>query len=661
MSEVLSAHNGNGREDSLVHLGKEFPSEDLEYREVVRTAIESTYPAQTVPDFLTWIERSYEELPALKEARFNADAQEYSYETLREKVDNISKRLIAWGVLPGNRVGMVTENSPEQLMCNLAIQSIGAVVVPWTEDAKKNGGLSHQEIMEQAEVNFVFYGNKKLESSFSDADFAVASLDDFIREEQEEDSVSDQELWKRKSEVSPDDAALMIFSSGTGGGSLKLVELSHRNLMYIPMAALKKSDMHPEDKILEILPWHHIYQYATQYIALATGQELSVSTLESLTKSGGKILKDVSPDHVTAVPLAWEKVMNKANDGLKKQTQSVSGLKKFVLEGVQKAIALDSAKAVLGDLERNKGTEFEPQAEKYWESQKEIAHEVKEQFSGVLDWAQAAVGRTIGYPKLKEEMGLNNIHYIVNGGGTLSPVVAAWFQALGIDMKIGYGMSESAAMGTFGNPKKYESPFVSGETLPGIRAEVRKDEDGLDVIWLSGPMLGRYVDEELNKEAFDERGFYCTGDIGYVHDNPDGTQSLVVVGRKKSMIKLKGGEAILPEPIEAAIKNSLAVKDVFVDGTDVDSQLKAYLVLSWEHICEKFKDVTKDTFGNHKGVVEYMKAEVRRLAPNEMFGAIMGDIHLILEEFPEGVMSRSNKVIRSKLREWLRLLLKNRV
>lgn len=659
MGKVLSADEGDGRESFFVHLGKEFPSEDFEYREVVRKAIESKYPAQTVPDFLSWIDRTYEELPALKDARFKAGSQEYSYETLSQKVDDIAKRLIAIGVLPGNRVGMVTENSPEQLICNLAIQSIGAVVVPWTEDVKKNGGLSHQEIMEQAEVSFVFYGNKKLESSFSNADFDVFSLDDFVNDEKFQQS-SNEKLYQRKSEVFPDDAALMIFSSGTGGGSLKLVELSHRNLMYIPLASLEKSDMQPKDTILEILPWHHIYQYATQYIALATGQELSVSTLESLTKSGGKILKDVSPDHVTAVPLAWEKVMNKANDGLKKQTQSVSGLKKFVLEGVQKAIALDSAKAVLDDLKRNKGTDFEPYAEKYWESQKEVAHEVKEKFSGVLDWAQAAVGRTIGYPKLKEEMGLNNIHYIVNGGGTLSPVVAAWFQALGIDMKIGYGMSESAAMGTFGNPKKYESPFVSGETLPGIRAEVRKDEDGLDVIWLSGPMLGSYVEKELNKEAFDERGFYCTGDIGYVHDNPDGTQSLVVVGRKKSMIKLKGGEAILPEPIEAAIKNSLAVKDVFVDGTDVDSQLKAYLVLSWEHICEKFKDVTKDTVGNHKGVVEYMKAEVRRLAPNEMFGSVMGDIHLILEEFPEGVMSRSNKVIRSKLREWLRLLLKNR-
>lgn len=648
MSEALSAYNGHDTDDFLVHLGREFPSEDLEYREVVRQAIESTYPAQTVPDFLSWMEKMYEELPALKDARFNTDVQEYSYEKLCAKVDDIAKRLMDMGVLPGNRVGMVTENSPEQLMCNLAIQSIGAVVVPWTEDAKKNGGFSHQEIMEQAEVNFVFYGNKKLESSFSNTNFAVSSLDDFVHGEAV-DSVSDQELRERKDAVSLDDAALMIFSSGTGGGSLKLVELSHRNLMYIPMAALKKSDMHPEDKILEILPWHHIYQYATQYIALATGQELSVSTLESLTKSGGKILKDVSPNHVTAVPLAWEKVMNKANDGLEKKRQSVSGLKGFVLEGVQKAIALDSAKAVLGDLERNKGTEFELQAEKYWESQKEIAHKVKEQFSGVLDWAQAAVGRTIGYSKLKEEMGLNNIHYIVNGGGTLSPAVAAWFQALGIDMKIGYGMSESSAMGTFGNPKKYESPFISGETLPGIRVEVRKDEDGLDVLWMSGPMLGRYVDEELNKEAFDERGFYCTGDIGAIRDNPDGTQSLVIVGRKKSMIKLKGGEAILPEPIEAAIKNSPVIEDAFVYGTEADSQLKACLVLSLEQIQNKFKDVMQESLLQHKELMKYIKEEVQRLAPQETFGAVIGSIYVRLEAFPEQAMSRSNKMIRSKL------------
>ena len=683
-------HKKESRSERFRELEQSIVSPDLAVREAAMAEIASLYPALTVPEWLDWISQEYGDFPAVKEARMNFEEKELSYNELIHQVDLISVDLLKWGVKKGDRVGMVTENSPEQLIFNLAVQSIGGIVIPWTKDARKNGGKTHAEIMNEAAVNFVAIGHPELLSEFAEDSFCVVPITEKVSDEfknqgrglpKKEASFADVQQMREK--VKTEDPALMMFSSGTGGGSLKLVELSHKNLMHVTLSALEKSGMNPSDTILEILPWHHIYQYVTQYIALVTGQELSVSTVLDMKKSKLGILKELEPDHITAVPLVWENIAKNIQKGIEKSIESVekldnsrtenflagqniiqivqkriekliqqgkSRIKKYVLEGVQKALKKGSSQVVFSDLKKNKGTIFEEAAQQYWKSQEIVAKEVLEEMSGIRNAIHIAVGKTVGFPSLKKKLGLGNIHYIVNGGGTLSPAVAALFKALDVNMKIGYGMSEATAMATFGNPEKEESPFVSGETLPGIHIEVRSDEDELDVIWIAGPMLGKYVDKELNKDLFDERGFYCTGDIGILQKNADGTYCLSVTGRKKSMIKLKGGEAILPEPIESAVKNSPFFEDVFIHGTEKLSALQAYCVVSFEALSLKFKNIsmTKETW-DKKEVIQYLKEEIRRLVPQDVFGASIGDMIFSFDEFPDEAFSRSNKPIRSKL------------
>lgn len=674
----------------LRKLEQDIVSDDSDIRAQAMVEIGNLYPAQTVPEWLDWISQKYGDTSAIKEARFEKDPAVLSYKELLCQVEAVSLNLVKWGMKKGDRVGMVTENSPEQLVFNLAVQSLGGIVIPWTKDARKNGGKTHAEIMNEAEADFVAIGDPELLSEFSEDSFHVVPITEEVADEietqgrflpHEECSFSD--VQQMREEVKTEDPALMMFSSGTGGGSLKLVALTHKNLMHVTLSALEKSGMNPSDTILEILPWHHIYQYVTQYIALSTGQELSVSTVIDMKKSKLGILKDLEPDHITAVPLVWENIAKNIQKGIEKSIESVekldnyrtenilagqnviqiaqkriekliqlgkSGIKKYVLEGVQKALKKGGSEAVFSDLKKNKGTVFEEAAQQYWKSQEGVAKEVLEEMSGIRNAIHIAVGKTLGFPALKKELGLENIHYIVNGGGMLSPAVAAIFKALDVDMKIGYGMSEATAMVTFGNPEKEESPFVSGETLPGIHIEVRPDEDGLDVIWIAGPMLGKYVDKELNKDLFDERGFYCTGDIGILQKNTDGTYCLSVTGRKKSMIKLKGGEAVLPEPIESAVKNSPFFEDVFVHGTEKLSALQAYCVVSFEALSMKFKNIsmTKETWDQIE-IIQYLKEEIRRLVPHDVFGVNIGEMSFSFDEFPAAAFSRSNKIIRPKL------------
>ncbi len=624
-------------------------SSDPKTIEATLNELEKFYPAKNVGKFLNYLQKNYGEFHAVS---FVSDLEKgttetISYAELYEKTQNLAKKLLDWGIKKGDRVGMITENSPEQLIFNLACQSIGAVVLPWTVNVKKNKGKTHSEIMQEAKMDFVAIADEKLITELL-PNFKILPISEKLENQEyfaknlpKPQQKSTNEDWQNAIEnVKSTDPALLMFSSGTGGDNPKLSQHSHRNLMYTTFAAQTSSNMHQKEKILEVLPWHHIYQYLTQFIALSTGQELYISTIEELTKSELKILKVIAPNYVTGVPLIWNKLSRNIKKRLEKEINSKpKNLKKYIKKLITKAtvnaLKKNSAKYVLEEIKKVLPEHFEI-SRKYWTQMPEDAKEILITLRKSLrKRIGMLIGELIGIPLLKKELGLNNISYIVNGGGALPPNVADFYSALKVPMNSGYGTTEVCifAFNAGKKEKDINPPYHSGKILPGCHFEFNENNDypGYPTLKIISPAIAEKIYDPTSGKIIYPQNTFMTGDLGTVTKEGQNDFQLTVTGRVGSLIKLQQGKAILPNPIEDHLTNNLPyLERAFIHGTDKDRTLTALVFV------EK---------GNNKTTEEISK-EVKDLIANENFGATIGKVVVETNPLDPACISRSEKLIR---------------
>ena len=499
----------------------------------------------------------------------------------------VAKGLVALGVKPGDKVGLVCESRYEWHVIDFAIQQIGAVVVaiyPNITDSE------YQFIFQDAEISVCIVSNKNLYNRISNLMDTIFDLKYIFAINEFPNSrnwselieigkdIPDQEIAERRSKITADDLLTLIYTSGTSGKP-KGVMLSHNNMLSNVQASNDLLVLKQGSRGLTFLPPCHAYERIVIYCYLNLG--ISVYFAEGLEKIGDNI-NEVKPHIMTAVPRIMEKVYEK----IIKTGGNLTGTKKKIFDW-----AIDVA------------SEYEPDA-----SKRSIIYNMK-----------LAVARKLVLNKFYDALG-GNFQNIVSGSASLQGKIARVFMAAGLPFYEGYGMTETSPLITVNNP--YMQGVRIGTVGSPIRGvEVKLAEDG--EILVKGPnvMLGYYKNPEATAEVIKD-GWLHTGDIGTWVEGEG--NFLKIIDRKKEMFKISGGKYVVPAPIENKLTESDYIEQAIVVG-DGEKFPSALIVPNFvkvkEWVSENHADLvtlSKKEMYDTKEVQKLINQEVR--VANQFFG-----------------------------------------
>ena len=346
-------------------------------------------------------------------------------------------------------------------------------------------------------------------------DDRFASFYDLLEEGKEKINNGDNKFLTTP--INAEEARIILFTSGTTSMS-KGVLLSHKNITSNVHSINQTLDVRPGDRAFSILPLHHTFENTCDFFILLSGGCLCLSDgLRYITKN----LQEWGPNVCISVPILFENIYSKIEDVLVK-----TGKDKVV--NVMRPITRFLKKCGI-----------------------DIRHNV--------------------YKQILDNLG-GNFRYVVIGGAGIDKKYIDAFTDFGIDMYMGYGLTETSPVISVTNELLNVKGSV-GRPMAGITAAIDCDGVGPKAVGeiltkSDSVMLGYYRNDEATKEAIDSDGWFHTGDMGYI----DKTGSIHITGRVKSMIVLTNGKKAFPEEIESVIAEIKGVNEVFVWGNVNDKE-----------------------------------------------------------------------------------------
>ncbi|MRG44171.1 AMP-binding protein [Chitinophaga sp. SYP-B3965] len=461
-----------------------------------------------------------------------------STKEVEQTVNRLSAGLLSLGV-SGNdhtaegadKVAIISNNRPEWVYADLAVQQIGGILVPLYPTTNP---IEVQFILNDAAVKYIFVSNTELYEKIKEMMKDIPSLKSIYTF----DEVPGAEHWTKVTDMANDallqqveaikptideeQVVTIIYTSGTTG-TPKGVMLTHRNILsnvYNSKESFPFPDA-PDAKVLSFLPLNHIFEKMCTYIYLFSG--ISVYYAESLDKIGDN-LKEVKPDGFTTVPRLLEKVYEK----IMSKGHELTGIKRALFFW---AVAL--------------GKKYDNNISGGW-------------------WynLQLALANKLIFSKWREALG-NNISFIVTGGAACQENLLRIFTAARVPVYEGYGPTENSPVISVNRRDKRENTRF-GTTGPVITGqEVKLTEEG--EILVKGPsvMKGYYKRPDLTAETVID-GWLYTGDIGTFVDG----KFLKITDRKKELFKTSGGKYVAPQPIENKCKESPFIEQIMVIGSE---------------------------------------------------------------------------------------------
>lgn len=452
--------------------------------------------------------------------------RKYSIQEYVELTNTISYGMLALGIKPGDKIGIVSGNRPEWNMVDFAIMQIGAVSIPIYPTISQD---DYRYILNHAEMRMIFIEGKELRNKLKPILPEVKSLEfiytfddqgeypylDLILEAGRKNPQPEL-LTKLKASIQPEDMATIIYTSGTTGNP-KGVMLSHSNIVN----QLKNLEMTPakwSNKALSFLPLCHAYERMLVYLYQHLG--MSVYYAESLGTIAENI-KEIHPTMMTCVPRLLEKIYDKLY---------LTGKK---LPFLQKNLY-------------------------FWAFHLATQY----QLEGMSAWYmfKHRIADKLIYSKWREAIG-GNFDIVVSGGSAIMPHIASFFSAIGMPVFEGYGLSETSPVIAVSQRGKNGRKFGTvGLPLPGVEVKLA-DRDEI-VCRGHNVMLGYYKDPELTKEVIDKDGWFHTGDTGKF--TPEG--QLIITGRLKSIFKTSFGKYVNPQLVESKFTESPFIENMIVLG-----------------------------------------------------------------------------------------------
>jgi long-chain acyl-CoA synthetase len=470
-------------------------------------------------------------------AKINGQWKPYSTQEVADTVNKFSAGLLSLGVHANgfsaegsDKIAIISNNRPEWVFADLAVQQIGAILVPVYPTTNPN---ELAFILNDAAVKYIFVSNEELLAKVNSILDKVPSIKgvytfDTIAGAQHWTEVTKlatpsllSEVESIKATVPVDHLATIIYTSGTTG-TPKGVMLSHANI-YTNVQFSKKSfpfNDAPESKVLSFLPLNHIFEKTCTYIYLYSG--ISIYYAENLDTIGDN-LKEIKPNGFTTVPRLLEKVFEK----IMAKGNELTGTKRKLF---------------------------------FWAV--DLAEKYDNRVSGGLWYnIQLAIANKLIFSKWREALG-GNISFIITGGAACQVKLLRIFNAAGVPVYEGYGPTENSPVICVNRQEKGGTKFGTvGPPIEGIQVKLADDGE----IMVTGPcvMKGYYKRPDLTAETMSD-GWLLTGDIGIWDEN----RFLKITDRKKELFKTSGGKYVAPQPIENKLKESPFVEQVMVVGSE---------------------------------------------------------------------------------------------
>ncbi len=580
-----------------------------------------------------------------------------TYSDLDFRVQTFGRGLIEVGLMEHEAVGLISENSLRWLVCDLAVLGNRAFDVP------RGVSFPAEEILyilQHSEAKIVVVETEKeldqvcslraelpkmesiivLDKAFTKSNRAerIYTFDDII-ELGFESPPETQEIFLRRRQVTmPDDVATVMYTSGTTG-TPKGIPLTHNNIMHNVKTIPSLLHMHAGDKFLSLLPVWHILERTSEYLALRAGASIWYTTRLTFARDLGT----VSPTHVVSVPRIWVLLYDGVMASLRQKGKSALFAKLYA----------HSLKVVAARRYR--------QRRQYLL----IGEEPVKKTASVRDHILHRVADLLIYRKIRGRLG-TAFAAGISGGGALPEYIDDFFEALGVTLLEGYGLTETSpvlCVRTF----EHRIPYTVGRPLPETEIKILDEEEkpvtGSEqgVVWVSGPqvMEGYRKNPEETAKVMrrddDGRLWFNTGDLG--RRTRDGDIS--IVGRVKDTIVLLGGENVEPARIESAMTLSELVDQVMVCGQDQEF-LTALVVPNTDklkEICESegidFDARTLPELLKHEAVHKvYMDDICSRVAESTGFREVelIHDLAFVRPFVPDdGTLTQTLKVKRRKV------------
>lgn len=531
---------------------------------------EPNYEAETFKDFKEMVNNSadkFGERPAYvfkpkKDGKF----QEITYKEFKSDIDSLGTALINLG-LKDKRIGVISNNRYEWGVGYFAVTNGTGVIVPLDKALLDN---EIESLVVRSEIEAIIYEDKYEKVMETIKDKKNSNLKYFINMDLKESKngiISFAKLKERGKElikngnrqfldatVNSDDMGIMLFTSGTTAKS-KAVMLSQKNILANIHDITGSFKITENDRFLSFLPMHHTFESTVGFL-FPISRGASIAFCEGLRHFADNI-KEYDVTSMIAVPALFEAIGKRLIKTIDKK-----GKTKQMKFGMQISNVLLKLHVDVRD---------------------KIFKEVREAFA----------------PKLR---------IVVTGGAGLDPDTEKLFNAIGINLMQGYGLTETSPV-IAAEDDKFRRLGSVGKAFPSMDVKIdNPDDEGVGELLAKGPsiMLGYYKNEEATKEVIDENGWFHTGDLAKI--DKDGY--IFITGRKKYVIVLKNGKNIYPEELETLINKVTGVKESMVFGKpedDGDYKICAKIVYD--------KNIMKDAYGleDEKKIKDRLWQEVKNI------------------------------------------------
>lgn len=542
-------------------------------------------------------------------------------QTFREvftQAENAAIGLMELGIEPKDKVGLMSDNRVEWAIADMAVILNGAADVPRGSDSTPQ---EIQYILEHSESKVCFVETEKLaysilpildktpvtkliilDKSFkAGSDSRLMSLNDLISIGQSHRGAKYAELIRRAKATNEEDLFTIIYTSGTTGMP-KGVMLTHKNIMYNINVVPPMVDLRKGDRALSILPVWHIFERAIDYALIKEGAYIYYTNIRDLRDD----LMKCKPTFMASAPRLWENIYL----GIKQKVEKSEPLRQVIFN-----TAYEISRNFQNSLDYIQGNKLQLEPENEFEKLPKMAAAA---FTALNLFVPSKIMDAIVFSKIREALG-GELRGTISGGGALPAHVDEFFNAIGIPVYEGYGMTECAPIISV-RTKGYMVQGSVGIAPPGTQVKVLDDKGNevpkgtLGIIHVKGPqvMKGYYKNQEATDKVLKD-GWLNTGDLGFISYN--GTLS--VRGRVKDTIVLLGGENVEPVPIENLLLESPFISQVIVVGQDQKS-LGALIYPNYEKLAEAGIQVSpNEDLNKNSRVVQHFAKIIKDIVSTE--------------------------------------------
>ena len=493
----------------------------------------------------------------------------------------VSKALLKLGIGIQESVAIFSQNMPEWIVADLAIMSVRAVTVPIYPT---NSTAEAKYIMQDASVQAIFVGEQEqydrtmeligecsgvkmvivFDKNVKISDHNQSMYwDEFI--EMGKASRLGKEFDARFESAVLDDLATLIYTSGTTGEP-KGVMIDHNNITSVLRSHDIELDLSDDEVSLSFLPLSHVYERGWTFFCLHRGFKIYFNRDP---KQIGPTMKEAKPTIMCTVPRIYEKIYSAIQD----KSKDASAIKLKLMNWSLK----------IGELRNNQYKRFE----------KKVPLGLKLKFK---------IADKLVLSKFRDIFG-GRINFTPCGGAPLSSDIIAFFHSVGINVKMGYGLTETMATVCLYSDTHIDFN-TTGKTLNGTEIKIGDNDE----IMVKGPgvMRGYYKKPEETAKVMKD-GWFCTGDAGKIDENGN----LTITDRIKDLMKTSGGKYVAPQKLETTLVNDQFIEQVAVIG-DCQKYVTALAVPAFEpllHYAKKHNisfDSIEDLIANSQ-IVEFFE------------------------------------------------------